>query len=282
MSESSFNFWLRIKSFLRYVLSLKTGNFDYRKLDDYKLVFEDDFKGSVLDLEKWRLGQPWGYFHPSFPYQYYGDNEEFAYVENNTLNLITKYKPKKFYSFKDSIHITISYGIGLIVSKADFGHGYYEIEAKMPKGVLLWPAIWLTAVKTWPPEIDILEAYSGKEGLYKNKKGLKNYEYQPNIHYGFVENNTKSSYGAISCPLPGNPQERFVKYAVLWEKDIMKFYYDGYLVFQTKRKEILEYFNAENVRMSIILNNAYHPSVDGTKYPDSVFQVKSVKYFAKN
>lgn len=39
-------------------------------------------------------------------------------------------------------------------------YGYFEIEARMPRGKGRWPAFWLTfAGAGWPPEIDVLEAY---------------------------------------------------------------------------------------------------------------------------
>ena len=39
-------------------------------------------------------------------------------------------------------------------------YGYFEIEARIPRGQGRWPAFWLTfAGEGWPPEIDVLEAY---------------------------------------------------------------------------------------------------------------------------
>ncbi|WGH78928.1 LamG domain-containing protein [Jannaschia ovalis] len=39
-------------------------------------------------------------------------------------------------------------------------YGWFEIEARIPRGRGRWPAFWLTfAGRGWPPEIDIFEAY---------------------------------------------------------------------------------------------------------------------------
>ena len=71
----------------------------------------------------------------------------------------------------------------------------YKFECKLPKGVGLWPAIWLSCDKTWPPEIDILEAYSNEKGDYKN-------DLQSNFHYDFDKN--KKSSGARNHPVYSN------------------------------------------------------------------------------
>ena len=282
INETLYNIWLQLKSFVRFVFQVKPNLKKPDTVKNYRIAFSDFFIGDKLDENKWSMSQPWGDFHPDYVHQYYGKNEEFIEVENSSLNLYARYKPKKFYDFKKNINIVIPYGIGLIVSKNTFKYGYYEINGILPTGKLLWPAIWLTAEKTWPPEIDIVEAYSGKRSDYSNQFGIPFVKFKPNIHYGFVEDKTKASYGAKAYPIPFKPSQRSVTYAVHWTEKFIKFYYDGYLVFQTEKKEILNYFNREDVNMNIILNNAYHPDVDGTKYDTSVFKINYVKFFAKN
>lgn len=281
-SEKNLNIWLQFKSFIRFIFKVKPNLKKPVEINNYRLVFSDFFIGDKLDDKKWLIGQPWGDFHPDYLHQYYGKDSDFVNVENGSLNLFAKYKPKKFHDFKKNISVTIPYGIGLVFSKETFKYGYYEVNGILPTGKFLWPAIWLTAEKTWPPEIDILEAYSGKKSDYSNQFGIPYVKLEPNIHYGFVEDNTKSSYGAKVYPIPLNPSERPVTYAVHWTENFIKFYYDGYLIFQTKKKDILNYFNKNDVRMNIILNNAYTPSIDGMKYEPSVFKINYVKFFAKN
>lgn len=275
------NAWLVARSYLRCVVQAKpNGNLPI-SVDQYELKFQDSFGGSSIDLSKWDIGQRWGEYHPEHPYQYYGKGEDFVSVESGNLNLYTRYQPKDFIDRKSSGTIKINYGIGLVISKESFSHGYYEVEAMLPEGILLWPAIWLTAVKTWPPEIDILESYSGREANYMNEKGVVNGKNQPNVHYGFSEDKTKSSYGAFSYPLPHRPTKRFVKYGLNWEKDFIRIYYDGYLVFQCTQGAILGYFNDPGVSMSIILNNGTTDQITDMITKSSVFKISSVKYFAK-
>lgn len=276
------NTWLTCSSYWRYFTNKKPKTDRPKDTEEYTLKFHDYFSGNTIDRSKWYLGQPWGEFHPDYPYQYYGNSTEFINVNDGILELYTIWKPKKFHDFKNSVSITIPYGIGLVNSNQSFKYGYYEIEAILPQGKYLWPAIWLTAVKTWPPEIDILEAYSGKEGNYENKWGIKHFKNQPNIHYGFVQDKTKSSYGGFSCPIPKNPTRRFVKYALHWTEGFIKIYYDGHFVFQCTQKNILDYFNKNDVEMTIILNNAILENAANMILKPSVFKIKSVKFFSKN
>ena len=57
------------------------------------------------------------------------------------------------------------YSSGMISTYNSFAmaHGYWEVEAQMPKGGQgRWPAIWLlNAHGGWPPELDIVEMASG-------------------------------------------------------------------------------------------------------------------------
>ena len=151
------------------------------------------------------------------------------------------------------------------------------MKAKLPKGKWLWPAIWLSNFKTWPPEIDILEGYSRK-GNYENSANFKNFKLQPNIHYGHDFDGSKTSYGAKSHPI-FNAIDKEITYGLIWEKNAIKIYYDGYKVFQTSDDKILKYFNIEENKMEIILNNGLESKVKNEKLQSSVFKIKSVKYY---
>lgn len=278
--EKIYNLWLQIKCIIRFILGFKTNLKKPKEVLKYELKFSDFFIGSEINRDKWIEGHVWGDYHPSYLYQYYGKGPEFINVENNSLNLYAKYEPKKFYDNILNKEIIIPYGIGLVTSKEDFKYGYYEISCILPKGKFLWPAIWLTAKKTWPPEIDILEAYSGEKSDYSNIFNISNVKFQPNIHFGFVEDGTKSSYGAMNYPLSNNPTERSILFGLHWTEKFIKFYYDGYLIFQTKKEHILNYFNKQDVTMNIILNNAFDPKINEITEPSN-FKINFVKYFKK-
>ena len=270
-----FKFNSRLKYFLKY----KSYQDQELLLDNYKLVFEDNFE----NLDNWLISQAWGDFHPGDMKQYYGKTSDFVRIENNQLLLTSLFQPKKFYK-KDLAgwqqpsnmpdEITINYGVGLVRTKQHFQYGYYEFEAQLPAGKNLWPAIWLTSVNAWPPEIDILEAYSDKGDLYK-KYGLKDWQLQPNLHTGKDPDHGvfyAGNYPVRDCT------KRFVKWGLQWEKDFIKIFYDGQLILHTTNKDILKWYNNEEGKMEIILNNGVIGKVESD---DSVMKIKSVKVYQK-
>ena len=55
---------------------------------------------------------------------------------------------------------------GIIRSEEKIIYGDISADVKLPKGRNLWPSFWLTGAESWPPEIDILEAWSNSNGSY--------------------------------------------------------------------------------------------------------------------
>lgn len=265
--DKLYNFYLTMNSYRRkffrveHQKKLKPKNVSH-------LIFFDEFRR--FDDTSWSIGQPWGKFHPDALYQYYGNIED-GIIESSHegLKLHQKYKPKNFsYQEKD---ITIPYSVGLIVSKKSFGYGYYQCDATLPKGKNLWPAIWLSDHKSWPPEIDILEAYSDASGRYKDRL-------ETNIHYGIKDVN-KTSSDSHKHPLAHNISESH-RYAVLWSVDKIEFYYDGFLVRRVTNKKVLEWFNKSDIKMTWILNNAIRQDSDINNLQDSVFIIHNVKVYS--
>lgn len=242
------------------------------------LVFSDDF--NQFDSDKWHIGQFWGRFHPDLRHQYHGDDS--VYVENGSLCLDIRYKPsiEHHYSLPDPQEIP--YSVGLVVSQQSFGHGFYEFEITLPDGFYLWPAVWLTGVTTWPPEIDIIEAYSDQFSKYKDRL-------ETNIHYNVFPKN--QTLGALKHPVKLN-QDHPIKVSCWRTKDFIKFYYNGFLVRVVTDTEVLSWF--QDQEMIIILNNAIRPEGVGffdsrIKYnkklhnlPISKFKIHNVKVWYSN
>jgi hypothetical protein len=226
--------WFRCK-----VLRIKSQGNQEPKTYEMNLVFYDNFK--KFDDKIWRVGQPWGQFHPEYAYQYY--SKDAVSIKDNSLVLGQFYSPKKL-KFQDNSQIyDIPQAVGLITSYDSFGYGFYKFECKLPKGMGLWPAIWLSCDKTWPPEIDILEAYSNEKSDYKN-------DLQSNFHYDFDQN--KKQAGARNHPVYSNSDK--ISLGCHFTKDFIKIYYNGYLVRQITSDDILKFFRDK--KMIIILNNA--------------------------
>jgi beta-glucanase (GH16 family) len=147
-------------------------------LTGYKMIFDDEFNGTSLDLSKWQVGtnpsdQQWGsdsYFVTSKP----SDAAMFpqVYIEKGgTLTIRAHYQA----NFVDPTHWGRKWYSGMITTafadgrppSAVFRRGYVEIRQKFPAGKGVWPANWACNLKSVQPggdplgviELDGLEAY---------------------------------------------------------------------------------------------------------------------------
>jgi beta-glucanase (GH16 family) len=104
-------------------------------------------------------------------------------------------------------------------------YGYFEMEAKLPKGKGTWPAFWLfNHIGDRRPEIDIMEAYAGGEGWgFVDKKGV----HRPNVYGTTVWIGDGTSAGNKMFETHKDLSEEFHKYAVKWEPHRQTFYFDG-------------------------------------------------------
>jgi beta-glucanase (GH16 family) len=258
---------LVLNTFL-YIKSLIRSFFNKRKKSNsnitfkMELIFEDNFQSFNKDF--WRIGQPWGEFHPENPYQYYGKDSVF--IKDNCLILNQIYSPKQLSTWDDSSKVyNISYSVGLVTSFKSFEYGFYEFEVELPYGVGLWPAVWLSCVDSWPPEIDIFEGYSDSKSDYKSNL-------QSNFHFNMSDK--KESSGARNHSV-NNSYDK-LKLGCWWSKDFIKIYYNGYLVRQITSDNILKWFRGK--KMMIILNHAIRPEhTKRVKSQISEFKTHSVK-----
>lgn len=287
--ETLRNYSLRWKSFKTY-LEKPEGSRGMLPPAGYKQVFLDEFKNK-LDLTKWNLGQSWGNFHPGALHQHYDTEGIETYVsKQNTLVLELRHRP--LHVIKSQLpewrqtedlpeDFTIPYAVGLVTTKESWHYGWFEAEIKLPKGTPLWPAFWLSGKHSWPPEIDILEAYSEHGSDYRDRFLFKKRPYvkvQPNLHYGVVEEGTKDAYGAYDVPV-WNATGRFVQYACWWEKDFIRIYYDGNMVFECTNPEILKWFNEQSHEQFIIINNGIQDT--GEVPNERAMEVRKVAVYQK-
>lgn len=281
LSENLKNIYFVLVAYIKYLFKIPGS---VSAPPGYKLVFEDNFK----NLNNWRLGQPWGDFHPDYLNQYYDTTGEMAYVDRGNLVLEIKNKPKKYIKSQldewrrvDQLpeEFTIPVGVGHITSLEDWQWGWFEAWIKIPKGKNYWLAYWMSGTNSWPPEIDIFEAYSRNgENYNSNLLKLKNFKIQPNLHFGDLKLNNKDSWGAYDVPIH-DVTERFVQYVCHWEKDFIKIYYDGNLIFETRDQRVLEWYNGKADKMFIILGHGH----EGFNLPvtESKMFVKSLRVFQK-
>lgn len=105
---------------------------------------------------------------------------------------------------------------GMISSQSSFWqtYGYFEMTAELPEGAGAWPAFWMLPVdNSWPPEIDILEAFGD----------------QPNQVHSAVIASTGMSEAWTQVDTSGGPHS----YGVLWTPYEITFFVDGVQVMST-------------------------------------------------
>ena len=191
-------------------------------LDNYELVFSDEFNGSELDSSKWNTQYLWG---PDLVInseeQYYVDivNEpEFGYNpfefdgESITINsirtptsLLEKANNQPYLS-----------GVMTSYDAFKFTYGYVEARAKMPYGDGLWAAFWLLNAYYVDdkPEIDIMEHIGDDQDVVYHT-----------YHYYDADGNLRSSE---SQPTPGiDYTADFHTLAVEWKPGTIIYYIDG-------------------------------------------------------
>jgi beta-glucanase (GH16 family) len=121
----------------------------YLNRPGWRMTFQDEFTGSVLNTNKWTPQDAPNYANEE--QQYY--TPECAVVTNDNLVLISKNEGVWYSGYwwpYKSAKVTTAH-------KFDQQYGRFEVRAKMPSGKGLWPAHWMLGYNGWPPEIDLME-----------------------------------------------------------------------------------------------------------------------------
>lgn len=114
-------------------------------------TFADTFDGATRDDRLWMDAYPGGL-------RTHGNNEQQFYaphavtLSNGHLRLTAD---------RNVSGAGMPYTSGMITSYGRFAqrYGWFEMRARLPAGRGLWPAFWLLPEnRSWPPEVDILEA----------------------------------------------------------------------------------------------------------------------------
>lgn len=184
----------------------------------YQLVWSEEFNGNKLDTGKW------GYQNicngaGNNELQCYTSREKNVAVRNGTLvitPLVENYGGKRFTSGRISTS-----------GKASWKYGRFEVRAKLPAGLRLWPAIWMMPEKSvygsWAAsgEIDIMENHGGQ-----------NKEHSSTLHYGGgwpknIYASSGSRYESFDLT------KDFHVYSAIWTPESIQFAIDG-RVFHTQ------------------------------------------------
>jgi len=276
LTNNIYNSWLQFKAWYRYIVPGQSS-IKVMPPSEYNLVFEDRFNGDRIDSSEWRFGQPWGNFHTEQLWWYWPETDSCAKTSEDGLNLSLCLNPRVFVKnqlpeWKRSKKLpevwTGSWCAGLISTKKAYQFGWFEAEIMIPTDFMQWSAFWLAGQDSWPPEIDIFETYYADEQLWV----------KPNVHFGNAGTwkDGKRDMGQPLIPL-ANPADRWIKYACHWTEDWIRFYYDGYLVYEMTIPMALKQNAHEQY---IILNNGCeNPAELGFDPAESGMLVRNLKVY---
>jgi hypothetical protein len=220
-----------------------------------------DFK--LWDIN-WRIGRNWGIAHPDHTCWCSGD---MVFTRHDAVN--SSYDAARLgigKEYREFYSQTYPWKVGYISSVDTFKYGAFTFFFILPRGRHLWPAIWLTDGKTWPPEIDIVEGWTNDKsekhpyrkyshdifpicctnkifpglvtGNCLENKGGKSYY---NLFHGTNSKYMDTDLGINSCMLEWNPNK-----IAVW--------YNGHKVMEETNPDMLRWFN-ESDGMEIHLDN---------------------------
>ena len=214
-------------------------------LDNYELVFSDEFNNSTLDTTKWNTSFLWG------PDQIINQEEQYYVDIKNDPNFA--FNPFSF----DGENLTITtietpaellpnannqpYLSGLITSydSFKFTYGYAETRAKMTLGRGFWPAFWLLNAYYGDadPEIDIMEFIGHDQDVMYHT-----YHYFDTNH----ELRSTPSFPVVGIDFTAD----FHTFGVEWKPGTLIFYVDN---IETLRVNDI---NVSNQEMYVLANQA--------------------------
>ncbi|EOZ99558.1 Beta-glucanase precursor [Indibacter alkaliphilus LW1] len=182
---------------------------------DSNLVWAEEFDDEGLpNAENWTYDvgdHGWG----NNELQYYTEEDSRnARIENGKL-IIEAHQDSAFEKGYTSARL-------LTRGKQAWKYGYIEVNAKLPKGVGTWPAIWMLPEERnyggWPKsgEIDIMEHVGYDQGVVHGTVHTEAFNHRKNTQVG----------KQIQVP---DCSEAFHTYAIDWQEEKIDFYIDGEL-----------------------------------------------------
>lgn len=210
--------------------------------DDWAIVFEDGFDGSSVRSENWRVR-----------------DDDYLPYDEAVLTARAKNVSVSNGSLKITAHrergtvgkTTRDYTTGYLdtIGKNAWQYGRFEMRAKLPNSVGMWPAFWLRADRGGAGEIDILEGLGG----------------MPNHAHQAILENTHGTAAQLGNDhtLPTDTTAQWHVYAVEVEPERVTWEIDGKPVFTVTSDEAPWLRDTFDEPMNIRLNLQV-----GGKYPD--------------
>ena len=244
--------------------------------EGWALVWNDEFDGPALNLEKWSFeigGHGWG----NNELQYYSDDDSTAFIQDGKLVIRADLVPQGTGS-SDNLRYFSSARLRTS-GKGDWRYGRIEVKAKLALGQGIWPAIWMLPTDWmyggWPEsgEIDIMEHVGYDPGRVHGS-----------IHTGSYNHKINTQRGGSK--LLDKISSKFYVYAIEWYEDRIDFLIDDakYFSFQNDGKNDFNTWPF-NQRFHLLINIAVGGNWPGspdetTQFPTEM-EVEYVRVYEK-
>ena len=244
--------------------------------EGWALVWNDEFDGPALNLEKWSYeigGHGWG----NNELQYYSDDDSTAFIQDGKLVIRADLVPQGTGS-ADNLRYFSSARLRTS-GKGDWRYGRIEVKAKLALGQGIWPAIWMLPTDWmyggWPEsgEIDIMEHVGYDPGRVHGS-----------IHTGSYNHKINTQRGGSK--LLDKISSKFYVYAIEWYEDRIDFLIDDakYFSFQNDGKNDFNTWPF-NQRFHLLINIAvggdWPGSPDETTQFPTEMEVEYVRVYEK-
>ena len=244
--------------------------------EGWALVWNDEFDGPALNLEKWSYeigGHGWG----NNELQYYSDDDSTAFIQDGKLVIRADLVPQGTGS-SDNLRYFSSARLRTS-GKGDWRYGRIEVKAKLALGQGIWPAIWMLPTDWtyggWPEsgEIDIMEHVGYDPGRVHGS-----------IHTGSYNHKINTQRGGSK--LLDKISSKFYVYAIEWYEDRIDFLIDDskYFSFQNDGKNDFNTWPF-NQRFHLLINIAvggdWPGSPDETTQFPTEMEVEYVRVYEK-
>ena len=244
--------------------------------EGWALVWNDEFDGPALNLEKWSFeigGHGWG----NNELQYYSDDDSTAFIQDGKLVIRADLVPQGTGS-SDNLRYFSSARLRTS-GKGDWRYGRIEVKAKLALGQGIWPAIWMLPTDWmyggWPEsgEIDIMEHVGYDPGRVHGS-----------IHTGSYNHKINTQRGGSK--LLDKISSKFYGYAIEWYEDRIDFLINDakYFSFQNDGKNDFNTWPF-NQRFHLLINIAvggdWPGSPDETTQFPTEMEVEYVRVYEK-
>lgn len=201
-----------------------------KNLEQWTLVWSDEFDGDQVDASKWDFDIGNGFFdYKSHTWIEGWGNEELQYYTREPANVFVKDSNLTIRAVKESLH-GCGYTSARLKTRRRDGlplfskqYGKFEFRAKVPWGKGMWPAIWMLPVDDkyggWAAsgEIDVMEIVGEKPGQTLGS-----------IHFGSVAPGRELVTHVHDIP-GGSTVSDWHVYSVEWEPGEIRWLLDGIL-----------------------------------------------------